>query len=161
MITQYYKSQGDEDYGLNLGKDFSAISGTSTPYVSKGLHSDRIPGTERHLISLQYSNSDFFSQELVGQVYYRDESLLFYPFPTVNGEQTGDGFLLITARHRPVRMKLTLNSKPLDGWQITYGLDADHERFTSNQMFFNLAQSSASGGLNKPEDLHHWALSVV
>lgn len=45
-------------------------------------------------------------------------------------------------------MKLTLNSKPMDGWQITWGLDADHERFTSNQMFFDLAQASASGGLN-------------
>ncbi|MDP1254973.1 TonB-dependent siderophore receptor, partial [Klebsiella pneumoniae] len=92
LITQYYKSQGDDDYGLNLGKDFSAISGASTPYVSKGLNSDRIPGTERHLISLQYSNSDFFGQELVGQVYYRDESLLFYPFPTVNANKQATAF---------------------------------------------------------------------
>ncbi|VEA47961.1 Aerobactin siderophore ferric receptor protein IutA [Salmonella enterica subsp. arizonae] len=145
LITQYYKSQGDEDYGLNLGKDFSAISGTSTPYVSKGLHSDRIPGTERHLISLQYSNSDFFSQELVGQVYYRDESLLFYPFPTVNANKQATAFSSSQQDTDQYGMKLTLNSKPLDGWQITYGLDADHERFTSNQMFFNLAQSSASG----------------
>ncbi|MDP1103449.1 TonB-dependent siderophore receptor, partial [Klebsiella pneumoniae] len=77
-ITQYYKSQGDDDYGLNLGKDFSSIIGASTPYVSKGLNSDSIPGTERNLIILQYSNSDFFGQELVCQVYFRDESLLFY-----------------------------------------------------------------------------------
>ncbi|EOV9869313.1 TonB-dependent receptor, partial [Escherichia coli] len=45
-------------------------------------------------------------------------------------------------------MKLTLNSQLMDGWQITWGLDAEHERFTSNQMFFDLAQASASGGLN-------------
>ncbi|EMO8713838.1 TonB-dependent receptor plug domain-containing protein, partial [Escherichia coli] len=32
LITQYYKSQGDDNYGLNLGKGFSAISGSSTPY---------------------------------------------------------------------------------------------------------------------------------
>ncbi|HCC5757846.1 TPA: ferric aerobactin receptor IutA [Citrobacter koseri] len=148
LITQYYKSQGDDDYGLNLGKDFSAISGASTPYVSKGLNSDRIPGTERHLISLQYSNSDFFGQELVGQVYYRDESLLFYPFPTVNANKQATAFSSSQQDTDQYGMKLTLNSKPLDGWQITYGLDADHERFTSNQMFFDLAQASASGGLN-------------
>ena len=38
-------------------------------------------------------------------------------------------------------MKLTLNSQLMDGWQITWGLDAEHERFTSNQMFFDLAQA--------------------
>ncbi|WP_421356140.1 ferric aerobactin receptor IutA [Pseudocitrobacter faecalis] len=148
LITQYYKSQGDDDYGLNLGKDFSAISGTSRPYVSSGLSSDRIPGTERHLISLQYSNSDFLGQELVGQVYYRDESLKFYPFPTVNANKQATAFSSSQQDTDQYGAKLTLNSQPLEGWQLTYGLDADHERFTSNQMFFDLAQANASGGMN-------------
>ncbi|CAH6661222.1 ferric aerobactin receptor IutA [Pseudocitrobacter vendiensis] len=148
LITQYYKSQGDDDYGLNLGKDFSAISGTSKPYVSSGLSSDRIPGTERHLISLQYSNSDFLGQELVGQVYYRDESLKFYPFPTVNANKQATAFSSSQQDTDQYGAKLTLNSQPLDGLQLTYGLDADHERFTSNQMFFDLAQANASGGMN-------------
>ncbi|WP_213716307.1 MULTISPECIES: ferric aerobactin receptor IutA [Cedecea] len=148
LVTQYYKSQGDDDYGLDLGKNFSAISGASTPYVSKGLNSDRVPGTERHLISMQYSNSDFLGQEMVGQVYYRDESLLFYPFPTVNASQKATAFSSSQQDTNQYGAKLTFNSKPLDGWQLTYGLDADHERFTSNQMFFDLAQASASGGLN-------------
>lgn len=148
LITQYYKSQGDDDYGLNLGKGFSAIRGTSTPFVSNGLNSDRIPGTERHLISLQYSDSAFLGQELVGQVYYRDESLRFYPFPTVNANKQVTAFSSSQQDTDQYGMKLTLNSKPMDGWQITWGLDADHERFTSNQMFFDLAQASASGGLN-------------
>lgn len=148
LITQYYKSQGDDDYGLNLGKDFSAISGTSKPYVSSGLSSDRIPGTERHLISLQYSNSDFLGQELVGQVYYRDESLKFYPFPTVNANKQATAFSSSQQDTDQYGAKLTLNSQPLEGWQLTYGLDADHERFISNQMFFDLAQANASGGMN-------------
>ncbi|RAU50868.1 TonB-dependent receptor [Pseudocitrobacter sp. RIT415] len=148
LITQYYKSQGDDDYGLNLGKDFSAISGTSKPYVSSGLSSDRIPGTERHLISLQYSNSDFLGQELVGQVYYRDESLKFYPFPTVNANKQATAFSSSQQDTDQYGAKLTLNGQPLEGWQLTYGLDADHERFTSNQMFFDLAQANASGGMN-------------
>lgn len=147
LVTQYYKSQGDDDYGLNLGDNFSAVRGTSQAYTSKGLNSDRIPGTERHLISMQYSNTDFLGQELVSQIYYRDESLQFYPFPTVSG---GAVTSLSSSKQDTDQYgaKLTLNSKPLDGLQLTWGLDADHETFTSNQMFFDLATSSASGGLN-------------
>ncbi|MCT4712893.1 ferric aerobactin receptor IutA [Enterobacteriaceae bacterium H11S18] len=148
VVTQYYKSKGDDDYGLNLGEDFSAIKGTSDAYVSSGLNSDRIPGTERHLISLQYSNSDFLGQELVGQVYYRDESQLFYPFPTVNGNKDVTALSSSQQDTDQYGAKLTLNSTPLDGLQLTYGLDADHERFTSNQMFFDLDKAAASGGLN-------------
>lgn len=148
LVTQYYKSKGDDNYGLNLGKDFSAIGGASDAYVSKGLDSDRIPGTERHLLSLQYSNSDFLGQELVGQIYYRDESQLFYPFPTVNGSKQVTALSSSQQDTDQYGAKLTLNSEPLEGWQLTYGLDADHERFTSNQMFFDLDKASASGGLN-------------
>lgn len=110
LITQYYKSQGDDDYGLNLGKGFSAIRGTSTPFVSNGLNSDRIPGTERHLISLQYSDSAFLGQELVGQI---------LPVPDGKCEQTGDGFLFVTAGHRPVRHET-------DSEQQTDGRLANH-----------------------------------
>ena len=147
LVAQYYKSQGDDDYGMNLGENFSAVSGGSQPYASKGLNSDRIPGTERHLISMQYSNTDFFGQELVGQVYYRDESLQFYPFPTVSGSAV-TAFSSSKQDTDQYGAKLTLNSKPLDGLQLTWGLDADHETFSANQMFFDLVKSSASGGLN-------------
>ncbi|ROP62606.1 iron complex outermembrane receptor protein [Enterobacter sp. BIGb0383] len=147
LVTQYYKSQGDEDYGLNLGENFSAVRGSTQAYASKGLNSDRIPGTERHLISMQYSNTDFLGQELVSQIYYRNESLQFYPFPTVSG---GKVTALSSSKQDTDQYgaKLTLNSKPLDGLQLTWGLDADHETFSANQMFFDLAKSSASGGLN-------------
>jgi iron complex outermembrane receptor protein len=37
----------------------SAVTGNGKAYTSSGLNSDRIPGTERHLISLQYSDADF------------------------------------------------------------------------------------------------------
>ncbi len=147
LVSQYYKSQGDDEHGLFLGENFSAVTGRGAAYTSKGLDSDRIPGTERHLISMQYSNTDFLGQELVGQLYYRDESLTFYPFPTVAGGRVTS----LSASQQDTDQygaKLTLNSKPLDGLQLTYGLDADHERFTSNQMFFDLPTSAASGGLH-------------
>ena len=57
LVTQYYKSQGD-DYGLYLGKNMSAVTGDGKAFTTDGLNSDRVPGTERHLISLQYSDAD-------------------------------------------------------------------------------------------------------
>ncbi len=40
----------------------SAVTSGGKAYTTDGLNSDRIPGTERHLISLQYSDADFFGQ---------------------------------------------------------------------------------------------------
>ncbi len=97
------------------------------------------------MISLQYSDSAFLGQELVGQVYYRDESLRFYPFPTVNANKQVTAFSSSQQDTDQYGMKLTLNSKPMDGWQIT-GLDADHERFTSNQMFFDRLRQALPEG---------------
>lgn len=151
VLTQYYKSKGDDDYGLYLGKDFSAMTGTTKPYVSKGLNSDRIPGTERHLVSLQYSHNQFLGQELVSQVYYRDESQTFYPFPSLNGSKQVTALSSSQQDTAQYGAKLTLNSQLLDNLQLTYGLDTDHERFTSNQMFFDLAKANASGGLDNQQ----------
>jgi iron complex outermembrane receptor protein len=137
LVTQYYKSQGDDDYGLWLGKNMSAVTSGGKAYTTDGLNSDRIPGTERHLISLQYSDADFFGQNLVSQVYYRDESLTFYPFPTLTKGQVSS-FSSSQQDTDQYGAKLTLNSQPLAGWDLTWGLDADHETFNANQMFFDL-----------------------
>ena len=147
LVTQYYKRQGDDDYGLWLGKNMSAVTSGGKAYTTDGLNSDRIPGTERHLISLQYSDADFFGQNLVSQVYYRDESLTFYPFPTLTKGQVSS-FSSSQQDTDQYGAKLTLNSQPLAGWDLTWGLDADHETFNANQMFFDLQQSLASGGLH-------------
>lgn len=146
LVTQYYKSQGD-DYGLYLGKNMAAVTGDGKAFTTSGLNSDRIPGTERHLISLQYSDADFLGQNLVSQVYYRDESLTFYPFPTLSKGQVSS-FSSSKQDTDQYGAKITLNSQPLDGWDLTWGVDADHETFNANQMFFDLGQSMSSGGLN-------------
>ncbi|HDS7114867.1 TPA: TonB-dependent siderophore receptor [Klebsiella aerogenes] len=146
LVTQYYKSQGD-DYGLNLGKDMSAVLGESKAWTSNGLNSDRVPGTERHLISLQYSDADFFGQNLVSQIYYRDESLTFYPFPALSKGKISS-FSASQQDTDQYGAKVTFNSQPLTGWDLTWGVDADHETFNSNQMFFDLDKAMASGGLN-------------
>lgn len=79
--VQYYKSESDGKHGLYLGKDFAAVKGQGEAHNSGKLNSDRLPGTERHMLNLQYSNGDLWGQDFVAQVYYRDESQKFYPFP--------------------------------------------------------------------------------
>lgn len=146
LTTQYFNSESDGKHGLYLGQNFSAVTGNGLAYNSGNLDSDRIPGTERHLINLQYSNTDFWGQDLVAQVYYRDESLTFYPFPTLSGGKVTS----IGASQQKTDFyggKLTLNSKPIDSLTLTYGFDADHESFNANQQFFNLALAQQSGGM--------------
>lgn len=146
LTTQYFNSESDGKHGLYLGQNFSAVTGNGQAYNSGNLDSDRVPGTERHLINLQYSNTDFWGQDLVAQVYYRDESLTFYPFPTLSGGKVTS----IGASQQKTDFygsKLTLNSKPIDNLTLTYGFDADHESFNANQQFFNLALAQQSGGM--------------
>lgn len=40
LVTQYYKSQGDDDYGLWLGKNMSAVTSGGKAYTTDGLNSD-------------------------------------------------------------------------------------------------------------------------
>ena len=146
LTTQYFKSESDGKHGLYLGENFSAVTGSGRAYNSGNLDSDRLPGTERHLINLQYSNTDFFGQDLVAQVYYRDESLTFYPFPTLSRNRVSS----IGASQQKTDFyggKLTLNSQPVDALTLTYGVDADHETFDANQQFFDLNSAAQSGGM--------------
>ncbi|CNI22317.1 TonB-dependent siderophore receptor [Yersinia mollaretii] len=148
LTAQYFNSESDGKHGLFLGDNFSAVTGNGQASNSSNLHSDRIPGTERHLINLQYSNTDFWGQDLVAQVFYRDESLTFYPFPTLNKD--GTAVTSIGASQQKTDFyggKLTLNSKPIDNLTLTYGVDAEHESFNANQQFFNLALAKQTGGM--------------
>lgn len=146
LTTQYFKSESDGRHGLYLGENFSAVTGSGSAYNAGNLDSDRLPGTERHLINVQYSNTDFFGQDLVAQVYYRDESLTFYPFPTLTRNRVSS----IGASQQKTDFyggKLTLNSQPIDALTLTYGVDADHETFDANQQFFDLNTAAQSGGM--------------
>ena len=146
LTTQYYKSESDGKHGLYLGENFSAVTGSGNAYNKNNLDSDGIPGTERHLINLQYSNTDFWGQDLLAQIYYRDENLTYYPFPTLSGGRVTS----IGASQQKTDFyggKLTLNSKPLDALTLTWGVDAEHETFDANQQFFDLNKAAASGGM--------------
>jgi iron complex outermembrane receptor protein len=70
----------------------------------------------------------------------------FYPFPTLIKGQAISSFSSSEQDTDQYGAKLTLNSKPLDGWDLTWGIDADHETFNANQMFFDLAKSCHPAG---------------
>ncbi|MBD2793669.1 TonB-dependent siderophore receptor [Xenorhabdus sp. 42] len=152
LTTQYYKSKADGKHGINLGKDFSAVLGKGSAHNASGLDSDRVPGTTRHLISLQYSNTDFLGQDLVTQLFYRDESFAFYPFPTL-GNKKGTKkkeVISISASEQKTDFyggKFTLNSQPVKNLSLTYGFDADHEKFSANQQFFDLKTAQEHSGM--------------
>ncbi|WP_319930750.1 TonB-dependent siderophore receptor [Xenorhabdus santafensis] len=146
LITQYYRSKADGKHGIYLGQDFAAVTGKAAAYNASGLDSDRIPGTERHLVSLQYSNTDFLGQDLVAQTFYRDESFAFYPFPTLTKGKVNS----ISSSEQKTQFyggKFTLNSQPIENLSLTYGFDAEHEKFSANQQFFNLDTARKSGGM--------------
>ncbi len=129
------------------------MTGEGKAYNSGNLNSDYLQGTERHLINLQYSNVDFLGQDLVAQVYYRDDSLTFYPFPTLTKSQVAS----IGASRQKTDFyggKLTLNGKPVDSLTLTYGVDADHESFNANQQFLNLTEGAQSGGMTLENTYH-------
>ncbi|MDV5226533.1 TonB-dependent siderophore receptor [Providencia rettgeri] len=146
--VQYYKSESDGKHGLYLGKDFAAVKGQGEAYNSSKLNSDRLPGTERHMLNLQYSNGDLWGQDFVAQVYYRDESQKFYPFPTLNKAKDVTSISASDQKTNFYGTKLTFNSEPVDNLTLTYGADAEHEQFRANQMFFNLDKAKESGGMD-------------
>ena len=70
LVTQYYKSQGD-DYGpCTWGKMRSAVTGDGKALPPTVRIPTASPAPKRHPISLQYSDADFSVENLSGQVYY-------------------------------------------------------------------------------------------
>lgn len=83
LTTQYYKSESDGKHGLFLGDNFAAVTGDAKAYnkdnptltVSRHRASPDQPAVLEHRL---------LGQDLVAQIYYRDESLTYYPFPTLS-----------------------------------------------------------------------------
>lgn len=94
LVIQYYKSQGDDDYGLWFGKNMFVVISGGKVYIIDGFNFDCIFGIECYLISFQYFDVDFFGQNLVSQVYYCDEFFIFYLFLMFMKGQVSSFFLL-------------------------------------------------------------------
>ena len=87
-----------------------------------------------------------FSAKTRSKIYYRDESLKFYLPMLSKGKVTS--FSASQQDTDQFGAKITLNSQLMDNWELTWGVDADHETFDSNQKFFDLAGPCPSGGMD-------------
>ncbi|MGR5056596.1 TonB-dependent receptor [Vibrio rotiferianus] len=129
LIAQYYDSQQDSPYGLYIvGRDFVD--------VRKGFESDREQGTERIVLSANYSHDSVFGHQLIGELSYRSENQTFTPyFQSASQQET-----------EVLAGRLAL-AKGWDALNLVYGVDAYLDRFDSNQALFDPTIANDSGNL--------------
>ncbi|MDA0108569.1 TonB-dependent receptor [Vibrio sp. La 4.2.2] len=142
LLAQYYNSQQDSPYGLYFEKDNSGVY--KFVDVRKGYEADRQQGTERYMLSAQYTNQSFLNHLLIAELSYRKEDHTFSPYTQDGGtslklsssNQNTDIFALKTAL-----------SKSFDKLQLTYGVDGFIDRFSSDQALYNQTITENTGGL--------------
>ncbi|HHK4015908.1 TPA: TonB-dependent receptor [Pseudomonas aeruginosa] len=149
---QYYDSGYDGDRGLDLGRNFDALRGRAPYSIKGGVDLDREPESKRHQFNATYHAPEVLGHDLYLQAYYRNEKMAFNPFPTIRYSNSGAinyGTSYYSASQQDTDyygMKLAL-VKTWECASLTYGVDLDREKFTSDQMLFNLPLAAASGGL--------------
>ncbi|PCC89017.1 TonB-dependent siderophore receptor, partial [Pseudomonas aeruginosa] len=149
---QYYDSGYDGDRSLDLGRNFDALRGRAPYSIKGGVDLDREPESKRHQFNATYHAPEVLGHDLYLQAYYRNEKMAFNPFPTIRYSNTGAinyGTSYYSASQQDTDyygMKLAL-VKTWERASLTYGVDLDREKFTSDQMLFNLPLAAASGGL--------------
>ncbi|MBH9336961.1 TonB-dependent receptor [Pseudomonas aeruginosa] len=149
---QYYDSGYDGDRGLDLGRNFDALRGRAPYSIKGGVDLDREPERPRHQFTATYHAPEVLGHDLYLQAYYRNEKMAFNPFPTIRYSNSGAinyGTSYYSASQQDTDyygMKLAL-VKTWERASLTYGVDLDREKFTSDQMLFNLPLAAASGGL--------------
>ncbi len=149
---QYYDSGYDGDRGLDLGRNFDALRGRAPYSIKGGVDLDREPESKRHQFNATYHAPEVLGHDLYLQAYYRNEKMAFNPFPTIRYSNSGAinyGTSYYSASQQDTDyygMKLAL-VKTWERASLTYGVDLDREKFTSDQMLFNLPLAAPSGGL--------------
>lgn len=148
LLAQYYSSEQDSPYGIYFGQDLAGVNKNITGNpgdkslidVREGFESDRQGSTERLMLNVDYSNTDFLSHELLVQASYRNETLSFIPF-------IYSTYLAASEQETDVISLRAAMIKSLDNLTLTYGIDGYIDRLDSNQMLFDRQTSYNSGGL--------------
>ncbi|WP_320197855.1 TonB-dependent receptor [Agrobacterium sp. rho-13.3] len=139
---QYFDSKQDPDYGLFYGAGLAGFGNPSLFEARSGYESDFNPRTRRKMVNATYTDDDFLDQQLLVQGAFRREELQFAPFTS------GTYFSGTSQDTDYYTVRAALVAEPLDGLKITYGVDADHDSFSSTQNIFNFARAAATGGLD-------------
>lgn len=146
VLLQYFNNESDGKHGLFLGSNSSALYGDmSEVSIKNGLSSPHVPKTQRKLVNIAYSDSDFWQQQLNLQAFYREEIFDFYPRPRMSKGEIIN-FSSSMQNTDAKGLKVLLSHKETK-YSIAYGFDYDSETFSATQTYYDLAQAIASGGL--------------
>lgn len=148
---QYYNSKFNGDEGLSLGENFAAVltADPSLLQIKDGFTSDDNIGTERYLGTVNYHGKDILGgQDVFLQVGTRGEYLGFHPFPKLITLGTTQAAFTSASEQNTnyTNLKLLLN-KDWGNFNLSYGADADFEKFNANQNVYDIPAALASGGL--------------
>ena len=142
VTGQLFNSEQNSDYGVYFGPYLAALRNPSLFEARDGYKSDFDPRTRRAMINATYSDLDFLGQELLVQGFYRSEQIQFHPFPSSSyfygSSQDTDYY----------GIKAALVAEPIDRLKITYGIDADHDSFSSSQNIFDFLLAAQSGAMD-------------
>ncbi|MCY7295224.1 TonB-dependent receptor [Alteromonas sp. a30] len=154
FVAQYYESEQDSDYGTYLGPNLAGILGfPDFIELRDGLSLEEQPKTERDFYNVQYHNDEFLGHQLLMQAYHREESLSFFPFPSIfrvtGSPFPGESYPIFASsvQETDISGAKVVLVKDMDDLRISYGVDYDTESFTAIQNIFDLNSALASGGL--------------
>lgn len=153
LMAQYYKSEQDSDYTTYLGANLGGLFDASLIETRKGLQLDKHPATERIMINMQYSHENILNHQLLAQAYYRQESIRFFPFPSLSRVQgspfPGSVYPMYGASEQNTSV-VGANLALIKRWQkikLTYGVDISQESFDADQTIYDQMDSVSSGGM--------------
>ena len=159
LMAQYYDSGQNSDYGVDYGTNFAnAFDQSKQVTMSKDYDLAEQAETVRSLITANYIDSDFYNQTLNFQLFYRQESSRFNPFPDLatygylhqSGFGAYDSIVTFSGSEQQTQVmgaKLVLTADPTDNLNLVYGMDFDYEVFNATQTAYNFSDAKASGGL--------------
>lgn len=144
FMAQYYNSGQDSDYGVDYGPNYSYLNDASKKIeMVDGYQLDDQAETVRYLVTANYSDSEFYNQTMNLQLFYRSESLRFNPFPDFSNFSLGGS----EQETQIIGGKLVFTAAPVDELKLVYGFDAEYEKFSANQRYYNIGTALGSNGL--------------
>lgn len=144
--AQVYRSGYAGDRGVYFPNLSAATSNLNQAEIRDGYRSDRDPATDRQLVNAQYHHADLLRQNFYLQAFYRKEESSFQGFPYALRPR-GYEFRASQQNTDVSGVKALFDARLAETVGLTYGVDADRERFDASQMAFDRATTDASGGL--------------
>ena len=144
LMAQYYNSGQDSKYGVDYGPGYSYLNDASQAIeMVEGYKLDDQAQTERYLLTANYSDSAFFNQTMNLQFFYRSESLRFNPFPDFSSFSLGGS----EQETDIIGTKLVFTAAPTKALNLVYGADAEYEKFSATQTYYDINTALATNGL--------------